>query len=76
MSLIVRSSQQRELLSRSEAAQLLGIKTQTLAKWASVKRYDLPSIKVGKSVRYRRADIDLYLSINTVGAFDVEQSGY
>lgn len=57
----------RELLTRNEAAQLLGIKTQTLAKWASVKRYDLPYIKVGKSVRYKRSDIAAYLERHTVG---------
>lgn len=60
----------RELLTRNEAAELLGVKTQTLAKWASVKRYDLPYLKVGKSVRYRRTDIDQYLARNTVGAVD------
>jgi len=55
-----------ELMTRQEVAQLLEIKTQTLAKWASTKRYDLPYIKVGKAVRYRRSDVDYYLACNTV----------
>lgn len=57
----------KEFMTRKEAAHLLGIKEQTLAKWASVGRYDLPYIKVGKAVRYRRADIESYLTRNTVG---------
>ena len=70
MSITIFRAIHRELLSRREAAELLGVKTQTLAKWASVQRYDLPYIKVGKAVRYRRTDIDLYLVRNTVGAID------
>lgn len=72
MALTIFRSHVRELITRKEAASLLGIKDQTLAKWASVKRYDLPYIKVGKSVRYRRADIDQYLARNTVGAVEVQ----
>lgn len=70
MTIAIIHSFSRELLSRQETAQLLGVKTQTLAKWASVQRYGLPYIKVGKSVRYRRSDIDQYLARNTVGAVD------
>lgn len=70
MALTIIRSSARELLTRKEAAELLGVRIQTLAKWASVQRYDLPYIKIGKAVRYRRTDIDLYLARNTVGAID------
>ena len=43
-----------ELLTRAEAAAYLGVKAQTLSVWATAKRYDLPFIKVGSLVRYRR----------------------
>ncbi|MDA8093090.1 MAG: helix-turn-helix domain-containing protein [Betaproteobacteria bacterium] len=62
---IIQSSQPRELLTRKEAAKYLGMKEQTLAKWASTQRYDLPFIKVGKSVRYRLADLNDFLQRNT-----------
>ena len=53
------------LLSRNEAAQYLGIKPQTLAVWASVGRYDLPYIKVGRCPKYRVEDLDAFLERNT-----------
>lgn len=55
-----------QLLKRSEAAAYLGIKTETLAVWACNKRYPLPYIKVGRHVRYRQADLDDFVTENTV----------
>jgi excisionase family DNA binding protein len=57
----------RELVSRQEAAKILSVQPQTLAKWASAQRYDLPYIKVGKAVRYRRSDLQEFIDRNTVG---------
>lgn len=54
------------LLSRSAAAKHLGVKPQTLSVWASVGRYDLPFVKVGRSVRYRLSDLDKFLVSRTV----------
>lgn len=56
-----------ELLSREDAAKYLSVKPQTLALWACTKRYDLPFVKVGRSVRYRREDLDAFLQSRTVG---------
>jgi excisionase family DNA binding protein len=56
------------LLTRDEAAAYLGLQPQTLALWASVGRYDLPFIKVGRLVKYRKSDLDAYLDRHTVGA--------
>ena len=56
-----------ELLTRDEAAAYLGIKAQTLAVWATAKRYNLPFIKVGSLVRYRKTDLDAWLASRTVG---------
>jgi hypothetical protein len=39
--------QNRELLTRREAAAYLGVAEQTLAVWACAKRNNLPVIKVG-----------------------------
>lgn len=57
-----------ELLTRPEAAEYLGVKPQTLAIWATTKRYSLPMIKVGRLVKYRRSDLDRFLRERTVGA--------
>lgn len=54
------------LLNRREAADYLGIKPHTLAVWACCKRYDLPYIKVGRLVKYRKDDLDTFLARRTL----------
>lgn len=49
------------LLTREEAAAILGVKAQTLAVWHSYRRYPLPVVKVGRAVRYRLADIERFI---------------
>lgn len=51
-----------DLLTRKEAASYLGIAEQTLAAWQCLGRYELPVVKVGSRVRYRRADLQRFLS--------------
>jgi excisionase family DNA binding protein len=58
----------RKLLSREEAAAHLGLAPQTLAAWAVTGRYGLPMVKVGRSVRYRLADLEAWLATRTIGA--------
>lgn len=54
-----------ELLDRKAAAKYLGgnkpLNPGTLAVWDCTKRYNLNPIKVGRSVRYRRSDLDKFL---------------
>jgi len=57
-----------DLLSREEAAAYLDLKPQTLACWASTRRYNLRFVKVGRNVRYRKADLDRFIEARTVGA--------
>ncbi len=57
-----------DLLSRREAAAYLGIAPQTLAIWKCCKRYDLPYIKIGKLVKYRKSDLDAFISKNVQGS--------
>ena len=58
-----------ELLNREDAAAYLDVKPQTLACWASTKRYPgLRYVKVGRCVRYRKSDLDAFLAARTVGA--------
>lgn len=55
-----------DLLTRREAAAYLDVSESTLAKWACAKRYALPYIKVGRLVRYRKADLDAFLANSRV----------
>jgi excisionase family DNA binding protein len=57
-----------DLLTREEAAQYLGgLKPQTLACWQTTKRYEIPIVKCGSRVRYRRSDLDRFLESRTIG---------
>lgn len=49
------------LLSRKEAAIYLGINERTLANWKCTKRYGLPTIKIGRLVKYRQSDLDAFI---------------
>jgi predicted site-specific integrase-resolvase len=53
------NSPRDRLLRRSEAAEILGCKTQTLAKWAMTGRV-LPVVHLPqtRAVRYRLSDVD------------------
>lgn len=50
-----------ELLDEKAAAQLLDVSPGTLSVWRSTGRYKLPFLKVGRKVRYRRADLLAWL---------------
>lgn len=54
-----------DLLSRREAAEYLGVSEQTLAIWRCSGRYQLPVIKVGRLAKYRRRDLESFLSSRT-----------
>ncbi|MEN8236950.1 MAG: helix-turn-helix domain-containing protein [Pseudomonadota bacterium] len=54
------------LLSRKEAAELLGVKVDTLAAWKSTRRYNIPVVKVGRLVRYRYSDLLDFIERRTV----------
>lgn len=54
------------LLSRTEAAELLGVKVDTLAAWKSTQRYHIPVVKVGRLVRYRYSDLLDFIDRRTV----------
>lgn len=56
------------LIGRPEAAKYLGIAAGTLAVWACTNRYPLPFVKVGRSVKYRITDLDIFIASRTVGA--------
>lgn len=55
-----------DLLDEPEAAVVLGnLAPGTLSVWRSTGRYKIPFIKVGRRVRYRRADLEAWLESRT-----------
>ena len=57
-----------DLLSREQAAAYLGVSPRTLAVWKSTGRYQLPVCKVGRLVKYRKSDLDVFIQRNVTGA--------
>jgi hypothetical protein len=55
-----------ELMSRKAAAAYLGVAEQTLAIWKCTKRYDVPCVKIGRLVKYRRADLDAFINSRVI----------
>lgn len=54
----------QELLTPEDTAKFLGLRPHTLATWRCTGRYDLPFIKMGRAIRYRRADVEAWLAAN------------
>lgn len=65
MSTVV-SHQPPEMLTRREAAAYLGLQPITLSAWASTGRENLPYLRMGRSIRYRRSDLEKWLIAHTV----------
>lgn len=51
----------QKLLTPAQTAELLGISVETLAVWRCKKRYNLPYVKVGRSVKYRETDVHQFI---------------
>lgn len=54
-----------QLLDEQAAASYLDLKPGTLSVWRSTGRYAIPFVKIGRNVRYRRADLDAWLEQRT-----------
>lgn len=62
-----------KLLTEAEAARFLATTPGTLTSWRNRKRQgiaapDIPWITIGRAVRYRKSDLERFLSENTHGA--------
>ena len=55
------------LLTAEETAEILGVKPQTLAVWRCAKRYGLPYLKLGRSIRYRLDDVESFIAASVRG---------
>ena len=55
------------LLTPKEASEYLGVSQNTLSVWRCVGRYNIPFIKVGRLVKYRKSSLDAFLNHHTHG---------
>ena len=55
----------RDLLDERAAAELIDVAPGTLSVWRSTGRYNLPFIKIGRKVRYRRSDLLAWMEART-----------
>ena len=58
-------STEYELLNDPQATKHLGLASGTLSVWRSKGRYNIPFIKIGANVRYRKSDLDAWLESHT-----------
>ena len=56
---------ENNLLDEKQAAEVLTVEPGTLSVWRSTGRYKIPFVKVGRRVRYRRADLETWLESRT-----------
>lgn len=56
-----------DLLGTQQAAEYLGVTVSTLEVWRCTKRYNIPFIKVGRLVKYRKTALDAFLESRTIG---------
>lgn len=54
-----------ELVDERTAAAIIDVAPGTMSVWRSTGRYKLPFVKIGRKVRYRRADLQAWLEKRT-----------
>jgi predicted DNA-binding transcriptional regulator AlpA len=62
-----------EMLTTDAAAQVLGVAPATLDAWRCYRRSGPPFVRLGRAVRYRRADLEQYIHGRTVRAEPIER---
>lgn len=61
---------QKEWINPNEVHNDYGFSVSTLAKWRMDNKY-LPYSKIGKYIKYKRADIEAFLNSNMINADEV-----
>jgi excisionase family DNA binding protein len=71
ISAIIKSESSDPLFTSLEAALYIGVTEKTLAVWRCVGRYNIPFIKVGRLVKYRKSALDAFLDSRTHGGKEI-----
>jgi len=58
------------MLTDDEAACLLGVQPSTLARWRMRGWPNVPYVRMGRIIRYRRGDVDAWIAKQTRNAPD------
>jgi hypothetical protein len=58
---------QKEWINPNEVQKEYGFSVSTLAKWRMQNKF-LPFSKIGKYIKYKRADIEAFLNCNVIDA--------
>lgn len=61
-------SSTKEYLNQDEAAELIGVSSETLCVWRCQKRYGLKYYKIGRLIRYKRSDVLAWMESRAVSA--------
>ena len=61
------------LLTTAEAAALIGIRRETLAIWRCTKRYNLPFVRAGRLVKYRKSELIAFLESRSSEVMDTNK---
>lgn len=64
-------------LTTAEAAAYIGVALATLEHWRTTGRYNLPYLKAGRAVRYRKSALDKFMASRTfasTGEYDAAQA--
>lgn len=56
------------MMCRKEATEYLGLHPGTLEAWASRGSVNVPMIRLGRAVRYRKSDLDRFIESNRATA--------
>ena len=59
------TTEKKEWLNPHEVRQEFGFSTSTLAKWR-MNNLNLPFSKMGKYIRYKRGDVEVFIESNKV----------
>ena len=60
----IQKSEQK--FTREEAAAYLGVSPSTLANWACTKKFVIPYYRAGRSVKYKKSDLDAFIESGLV----------
>lgn len=71
VSTIINNRSFDSLLTPPEAALYIGVTVRTLSVWRCVGRYNIPFIKVGRLVKYRKSALDAFLDSRTHGGEEI-----
>jgi hypothetical protein len=56
-----------DMMDREQTAEYIDVTSGALAVWASKRYHDLKSVRIGRKVYYKRADVDEFIGDNSSG---------